>query len=102
MFRFPVDAFNIPEIFRLPPSVTPAELLIVRLLIVLEEENVLAGIVCADVPFITIVPFVSLKIPLFEMVPDICSVPPFTITDPPLAIVMLLTDTVPVVLVIIG
>jgi len=83
-----------PVKFKAPPKVTPAVLLMIRLLIVL-LENVAAGIVCAEDPFIAIVPLLTLKVPLLLVVPPICNVAVLTVNEAPLAIVILLMELVP-------
>jgi len=60
-------------------------LLTVRFFTVLLAK-VPAGIVCGDDPFITIVPFVAVNVPMFDMEPPICSVPPLTVRLPPVVI----------------
>ena len=62
--------------------VTPDALLTVRLRSVLVLK-VLAGIVWAEDPFISMVPVVAVNVPSLVMVPAICSVLPETVTDAP-------------------
>ena len=75
-------------ILKVPPSVTPAVLLMVKSFIVLVAK-VLAGIVCADAPFNSIVPEVAVNVPLLLMVPPIFRVAPVTVNVAPDCIVIL-------------
>ena len=51
----------------------------------------LAIIVCAEDPFISIVPEIASKVPLFVTVPEICKVLPVTVSDDPESIIKSLT-----------
>jgi hypothetical protein len=90
----PELAFSTPLICNVPLKETPAEFEIVRFLTVL-VENVLAGMVWADEPLSSMLPFTAVKVPLLLIDPAIVNAPPETVKDPPAARVRLFTEAVP-------
>ena len=88
--RDPLLTRSEPVIFSGPSNVTPELLFMIRLLIVL-PENKPALITCAEAPFNSTIPLVTVNIPSFVIVPDIWMVLPEIVREEPASIIRFLT-----------
>ena len=86
MENAPLVSVRLPVTSRLPDKVTPFALLIIRLGIV-EEANAEAVSVCRAEELNSTVPLEAVNVPEFEIDPEICRVPPLTVSWPPVAMV---------------